>query len=571
MSQKELDILKRALARERNSRKAAEKILEKKSTELYEVNQKLEQSHEELTQLYSQTSSQLQGVFENIVDAYVISDLKGNILKLNDAALRLLDFENGYSNMHIMDLIDPSDVEKTNIKFEDLLDKGSITDFIIKINTNKKVQKLVHVNASIIYKNGVPIAMQGIVRDITLDREKSLIIEMINEVATSILGKVDIYEIAWEITGSISGYLGTNDCVIYILDDKKKVLEQIAAYGQKINAKNEIENKITIPLGEGIVGKVALTGISEIINDTSCDKRYIVDDQQRLSEITVPIIYDDKVIGIIDSEHASKNYFNQKQLETLQSIASIVSMQLYSAINLREKQKIELRNRLLLEKLERSNDELQEYAHIVSHDLKSPLRSIDALVSWIREDNQGKLDDITNKNFDLIESTLEKMENLIASVLEYSSIGYDGFDDRQINLNNLLNEIEQIMLVPDHITLKILKELPIVMADNVQMQQLFQNLISNAIKYNDKENGLIEIDVKEYDEKFEFSVKDNGAGIDSKYHDKIFKIFHTLNNNKEATGVGLSIVKKIVSHYEGELWLESEKGMGTTFYFTLRK
>ena len=571
MSQKELDILKRALARERNSRKAAEKILEKKSTELYEVNKKLEQSHEELTQLYSQTSSQLQGVFENIVDAYVISDLKGNILKLNDAALRLLDFENGYSNMHIMDLIDPSDVEKTNIKFEDLLDKGSITDFIIKINTNKKVQKLVHVNASIIYKNGVPIAMQGIVRDITLDREKSLIIEMINEVATSILGKVDIYEIAWEITGSISGYLGTNDCVIYILDDKKKVLEQIAAYGQKINAKNEIENKITIPLGEGIVGKVALTGISEIINDTSCDKRYIVDDQQRLSEITVPIIYDDKVIGIIDSEHASKNYFNQKQLETLQSIASIVSMQLYSAINLREKQKIELKNRLLLDKLERSNDELQEYAHIVSHDLKSPLRSIDALVSWIREDNQGKLDDLTNKNFDLIESTLEKMENLIASVLEYSSIGYDGFDDRQINLNNLLNEIEQIMLVPDHITLKILKELPIVMADNVQMQQLFQNLISNAIKYNDKENGLIEIDVKEYDEKFEFSVKDNGAGIDSKYHDKIFKIFHTLNNNKEATGVGLSIVKKIVSHYEGELWLESEKGMGTTFYFTLRK
>lgn len=570
MSQKELDILKRALARERNSRKAAEKILEKKSTELYEVNKKLEQSHEELTQLYSQTSSQLQGVFENIVDAYVISDLKGNILKLNDAALRLLDFENGYSNMHIMDLIDPSDVEKTNIKFEDLLDKGSITDFIIKINTNKKVQKLVHVNASIIYKNGVPIAMQGIVRDITLDREKSLIIEMINEVATSILGKVDIYEIAWEITGSISGYLGTNDCVIYILDDKKKVLEQIAAYGQKINAKNEIENKITIPLGEGIVGTVALTGISEIINDTSCDKRYILDDQQRLSEITVPIIYDGKVIGIIDSEHASKNYFNQKQLETLQSIASIVSMQLYSAINLREKQKIELRNRLLLEKLERSNDELQEYAHIVSHDLKSPLRSIDALVSWIREDNQGKLDDITNKNFDLIESTLEKMENLIASVLEYSSIGYD-FDDREINLNNLLNEIEQIMLIPDHITLKILKELPIVMADNVQMQQLFQNLISNAIKYNDKENGLIEIDVKEYDEKFEFSVKDNGAGIDSKYHDKIFKIFHTLNNNKEATGVGLSIVKKIVSHYEGELWLESEKGMGTTFYFTLRK
>ena len=571
MTPKEIDILKRALDRERNSRKAAEKILEEKAAELYNLNKKLEESHEELKVLYNKTSSQLQGVFENIVDAYVIMDLSGNILKLNDAAVNLLGFENAYVNTNLLSLVDPSEVEKVPAKFNELFNNGSITDFIIKINTSKGEQKLVHINASMIYENNLPVAAQGIVRDITLDREKTLTIELINDVARSILGKVDIYEIAWVITGSIAEYLGTEDCVIYILNEQKESLEQIAAYGQKINSNYEIENKIEIPVGKGIVGEVAKRGISEIINDTSKDKRYIVDDAQRFSEVTVPIIYDEKVIGIIDAEHANKNYFTQKQLDTLQNIAGLVSMQLYSAINLREKEKVELKNKLLLEKLERSNDELQEYAHIVSHDLKSPLRSIDALVTWIREDNQDNIDEKTQENFTLIQSTLEKMEGLITSVLEYSSIGFEDYKDRDVDLNQLVKEIDKIIFVPDHITIKVLNDLPTIKADSVKMQQLFQNLLSNSVKYNDKEEGLIEIDVEENEEFYQFSIKDNGVGIDKKYHNQIFKIFHALNKNKDATGIGLSIVKKIVNHYGGEVWLDSERGVGTIFYFTLRK
>ena len=571
MTPKEIDILKRALDRERNSRKAAEKILEEKAAELYNLNKKLEESHEELKVLYNKTSSQLQGVFENIVDAYVIMDLSGNILKLNDAAVNLLGFENAYVNTNLLSLVDPSEVEKVPAKFNELFNNGSITDFIIKINTSKGEQKLVHINASMIYENNLPVAAQGIVRDITLDREKTLTIELINDVARSILGKVDIYEIAWVITGSIAEYLGTEDCVIYILNEQKESLEQIAAYGQKINSNYEIENKIEIPVGKGIVGEVAKSGISEIINDTSKDKRYIVDDAQRFSEVTVPIIYDEKVIGIIDAEHENKNYFTQKQLDTLQNIAGLVSMQLYSAINLREKEKVELKNKLLLEKLERSNDELQEYAHIVSHDLKSPLRSIDALVTWIREDNQDNIDEKTQENFTLIQSTLEKMEGLITSVLEYSSIGFEDYKDRDVDLNQLVKEIDKIIFVPDHITIKVLNDLPTIKADSVKMQQLFQNLLSNSVKYNDKEEGLIEIDVEENEEFYQFSIKDNGVGIDKKYHNQIFKIFHALNKNKDATGIGLSIVKKIVNHYGGEVWLDSERGVGTIFYFTLRK
>ena len=103
------------------------------------------------------------------------------------------------------------------------------------------------------------------------------------------------------------------------------------------------------------------------------------------------------------------------------------------------------------------------------------------------------------------------------------------------------------------------------------MQQVFQNLISNAIKFSDKEKGLIEIDFKNIDDFYQFSIKDNGIGVEKRYHERIFKIFHSVNNSKDSSGIGLSIVKKIVDLYGGEIWLTSEPNVGTTFFFTLKK
>jgi len=571
MNQEEIDILHRAFAREKASRKAAEKILELKSTELYEVNKKLEESHAELLSLYAKTNSQLQGVFENIVDAYVIMDLNGNILKMNDAAVNLLEFETTKDQANLMNLVDPSEIDKVAPKFKELMETGTVTNFIIKIITEKGRYKLVHINASIIYENDVAVASQGIVRDITADREKTLMSELINDVAKSILGKLDLYAIAWEITRSIAEYLETYDCVIYVVDENKNTLEQIAAYGEKLNLKSEIDSKIEIPIGKGVVGTVAKTGVAEIINDTSVDSRYIVDDKRRLSEVTVPIISEGKVIGVIDSEHPERNYFTEKQLITLQNIASLVVLQLKSAMNLREKQKVENKNKLLLEKLAKSNDELQEYAHIVSHDLKSPLRSINALVNWIKEDNAENFDTSSLENFNLIELTLEKMESLITDILSYSSIDSDISESQKIDINTVINDVKQILFIPKHISIKVKNELPILNGERTKFQQLFQNLIGNAIKYNDKEKGLIEIDVSDEKSFYQFSIKDNGLGIEKKYHEKIFKIFHSLNKNKDSSGIGLSVVKKIVDLYQGEIWLESELNKGATFHFTIKK
>ena len=571
MNSQEIHKWKRELAQEKASRKSAEKVLEKKSAEIIEVNRKLEASHKELLSLYDKTHSQLQGVFENIVDAYVIMDLNGNILKMNDAAVNLLEFDSAYDERNLTTLVDPSDASKVIPSFKKLLKNGSITNFIIKILTAKGRGKSVHINASIIYEDKIAVGAQGIIRDITSDIEKVFVIETLNNVAKAILGKVDILEIASVITSHITQYLNTEDCVIYVLDEKKQMLEQIEAYGNKVNEFNEIKNKIEIPVGQGIVGSVVKTGKSEIIKDTSKDDRYIVDDDVRYSEITVPIISEGKVIGVIDSEHRSKDYFTNEQLLMLENIGSLIAMKIKSAINFRERQKVELKNIKLLKELEKSNEALQEYAHVVSHDLKSPLRSINALISWIQEDNKNAFDASSLENFSLIEMTLERMEQLISDILSYSSIGSDGLEKQEIDVNQVVLDLKKILFIPSHIKVKIQNKLPVVIGERAKIQQLFQNLISNAIKFNDKKRGLVEVDVSEKKSFYQFSIKDNGPGIEKKYHDKIFKIFHSLNKNNSSSGIGLAVVKKIVDLFNGEIWLESKLNEGATFYFTLKK
>ena len=135
-------------------------------------------------------------------------------------------------------------------------------------------------------------------------------------------------------------------------------------------------------------------------------------------------------------------------VKTLESIASLVGIKLQTALNIREREKAEAKNTQLLQELELSNNELQEYAHVVSHDLKTPLRSIDALVSWIKTDNKDNFDTITKQNLDLIGITLETMEQLISNVLEYSSAGFKSENESNIDLNILIDDIKKILFIP---------------------------------------------------------------------------------------------------------------------------
>ena len=174
------------------------------------------------------------------------------------------------------------------------------------------------------------------------------------------------------------------------------------------------------------------------------------------------------------------------------------------------------------------------------------------------------------KNFKLIEDKLEKMDHLIDGILSYSSIDEKHSKSQKTDLNETIENIKNIIHIPDHIRVQIKEKLPVINIDPIRIQQLFQNLISNAIAHIDKPKGLVEIDYSNKPNFHQFSVSDNGVGIPKEYHKKIFDIFQSVSEN-ESTGIGLSIVKKIVQLYSGQIWLDSELGEGTTFYFTIKK
>ncbi|AUP77648.1 sensor histidine kinase [Flavivirga eckloniae] len=225
---------------------------------------------------------------------------------------------------------------------------------------------------------------------------------------------------------------------------------------------------------------------------------------------------------------------------------------------------------ILMDELAHQNQELSDYAHMVSHDLKSPLRSIDTLTTWLKGDYEDQLDEQGKGNLELIRSNVEKMDALISGILEYSTIGKTQVEIYDVDLNIILKDVRSIITLPEGFVLNIC-DMPTVKGDKYRLQQLFQNLIDNAIKYNDKEKGRIDIETKEQEDHWEFSIKDNGKGIDEEYHKKIFKTFEKLENNVDSTGIGLSIVKKIIDLFGGKIWVDSEVGKGTTFHFTLKK
>lgn len=223
--------------------------------------------------------------------------------------------------------------------------------------------------------------------------------------------------------------------------------------------------------------------------------------------------------------------------------------------------------------IKESNAELERFAYVVSHDLKAPLRGIATISEWVIEEYQEKLDQKGKKYFELLASRVKQLQALIDGILQYSRIGQIKEESEKIDLNHVITEIKTILMPPKHIQISIQGSLPIIYAAKIHIYQLFQNLISNAIKYNDKAQGKIVIGATENLKEWEFFIKDNGIGIEDKYKDKVFELFQTLGNkeNEDSTGVGLTLAKKIVDFYKGKIWFKSAVGKGTTFYFTLNK
>lgn len=232
--------------------------------------------------------------------------------------------------------------------------------------------------------------------------------------------------------------------------------------------------------------------------------------------------------------------------------------------------------------LERSNKELDDFAYIASHDLKEPLRGLHNHARFLLEDNEGKLDDDSVRRLNRLVALSQRMERLVNDLLYFSRLGRQELAVRAIDLTGVISDIEGTLdhFLEEHGARIVVQEpLPTIVCDAPRVSELFRNLITNAVKYNDKSDKVVEVGALASKRAPHgallgpvFFVRDNGAGIPAEFHHEVFRIFKRLNNHgveAEGTGVGLTFVKKIVERHGGEIWIESTPGEGATFLFTL--
>jgi len=222
--------------------------------------------------------------------------------------------------------------------------------------------------------------------------------------------------------------------------------------------------------------------------------------------------------------------------------------------------------------LKRSNEELDQFAHIVSHDMKSPLRGISNVVSWIEEDHKEELSPKMEQYLHIIKERIVRAEALIEGILSYARIDREEVEKETTDLNILVYEILENLPAGNNVKVEV-SPLPVIYGEKFLLFQVFSNLIGNAIKYNDKEMGLVQISCEEHLTEYEFFVEDNGIGIAPAYHQKIFVIFQTLADKDTfaGTGVGLAIVKKILDSKKQHIRVSSVPGKGSVFSFTWPK
>ncbi len=658
MDNKEVVLLKKALERQKKARRQAEMILEEKSRELYETSRQLQETNARLENLLSEKTSELEGVFVNIVDPYVVMDLDTNVIRMNSAAVQFLGYDHTKEALNLSTLVHPDYRDYTLDALKQLYSVGTLKNYRARIFLKDGSTRFVQVNSSMIYdKDRNPIAAQGIIRDITGEMEaqeqirasQNRLATLISNLQTGVLLESEDRKISltnqmfcdlFQIPVSPDQLKGA-DCsnaaeeskhhfadpegfvkrIEKVLKSKKLVLSDELKmkdgrilerdyipifsdgkykghlwtyqdvtlrknYKKNIEAQKEKYWSIIANMNLGLV-EVDNEDIIQLVNQSFCT----------MSGYSEKELLGSKAADILKVRE--KNLIEEKGKERLKGRSNSYEIKVLAKsgkekhwlvsgaprydeagkvigsigihLDITAQKNLEIQKEELLAELEESNKGLQEYAHIVSHDLKSPLRSISALATWLYDDYKDKLDDAGIYNLQMMQEKVEGMDKLIDGILKYSSIKSESLENSPVDLNTVVNEIREIIFIPDHVNVIIMDPLPTLEADATKMHQLFQNLIGNAVTNIDKEEGIVAIGVKEEKDHWEFYIRDNGVGIPEEYHEKIFKIFQSIGNEERSTGIGLSIVKKIIDLYQGEIWLESEVGQGTTFFFTLKK
>lgn len=489
--------------------------------------------------------------FESFIDLYYQTDMNGIITSISPSSLSLPGFKpDELIGRSITDLY-PNQKQREEL-LDILLHKGSVNDYEVSMRNKAGHDIPVSVNSHVIYgKDGKPVMIQGTVRDIS-DRKRTV---------RALRESEDRYR---RLVAAITSYT-------YSVE---------VSNGEDISRKNS-------------TGCLSVTGYSseDYFDDPNLWRKMIYPDDEALVEKLIDRImsghevspFEHRIVrsdgNVIWVRHTMVPHRNEEgKLIRYDGLLEDISDRKQAEEEIAKyTEQLENANR----KLEVSQRELEEFIYTVSHDLKAPIVSMQGFAGLLKENMSGKLDEKSSKYLERISANAENMEALLKDLLDLSRIGRIEDESREIDLKKLVDDIFEsfsVAALTKNIQLLCSDSLPNIVGRQKRIREALENLIDNAIKYMpEKEESIIEVGYDPSigsfgDNKGAFFVRDNGEGIPEKFHEKIFNIFQRARLDKDktsGTGVGLSIVKRVIETHGGTIWLESTPGEGATFYFNL--
>ena len=362
---------------------------------------------------------------------------------------------------------------------------------------------------------------------------------------------------------------------IYLYDEAEAMLRGHIGSGAIGEQLLKQAHKIPLQAQKSLIALSARKQKMVLVQDVHSDANFLANPllPKTHSELVIPLQYGRSLLGILDIQDSHPNRFGPIELDTFLTLAGHVAIALQNARLFSERDQIEVTLRERTHTLEARNEELAQFAYVASHDLQEPLRMITSYLQLLEQRYKGQLDKEADEFIDYAVDGANRLRQLITDLLAYSRVSRRTQPFTLVELDKVLQQAQHNLELRIQETSTIITHdpLPTLLADKTQMLQLLQNLLSNAIKFRKQDGPIIHISARQEETSWIIQVADNGIGMEPKLTKKIFAIFQRLHTNQEypGTGIGLAICKKIIQNHKGTIWVETEPGVGSTFFFSL--
>jgi len=480
-------------------------------------------------------------LFNNSSNIIYLVNREGNILQANKSSQETIGHDQK-KNLHIAEIVHPEDLEKVKNQMKRMFHVSRVRGINVRLVEKTPTRA------------NPPKTISTTMRGAKVTEQAGILEFVNNEQINKLMRK--LREAGARYRYLIEDAIDTLDSAVILIDRN----------GEIVWVNNTMEDFFDLNRTD-LIGLSATKAMGYYVNSFSNEKEF--------SETAKKAYQENKRINSYTC-YITNSYGHTDRILEYRSIP--IETQRYKGgriehyIDITEVKRLEEDLKKKTERLKKSNEKLEEFSRSISHDLKAPLQTLEGYSQVLFEDYSNVIDESGRRALTALSESTQRLRNRIESLLTYSSIKMETNSFKLIESREILSEIkEDLKYTLEGVKLEIADDLPEIYGNRTLLTKLFSNLITNAIKYNDKETTVIEVNWRDEGEENLFWVKDNGIGIKEQYLEKIFKVFEKLNprDNPEGTGIGLAVCKSIVEEHHGKIWAESELGEGTTFYFTL--